>query len=127
MSKRIVYKNCKVAGKITDIEVTDSIFTKIAPIDEEGIDLGGLDVFPGLIDIHTHGSNGHSVYGVADEKLVNNVKELCKYFAKNGITNQIGIMLLRYRHKRTVHCISLSATGSSTLPNSLIQLFLLAR
>ena len=86
MSKRIVYKNCRVAGRITDLEVTDGIFTKIAPIDGEGIDLGGLEVFPGLIDIHTHGSNGHSVYGVADEKLVNNVKALCKYFAKNGIT-----------------------------------------
>ena len=86
MSKRIVYKNCRVAGALTDIEVTDGIFTKIAPIDEEGIDLGGLDVFPGLIDIHTHGSNGHSVYGVADEKLLKNVKDLCKYFAQNGIT-----------------------------------------
>ena len=86
MSKRIVYKNCRVAGALTDIEVTDGIFTKIAPIDEEGIDLGGLDVFPGLIDIHTHGSNGISVYGVAEDVFLDNVKSLSCYYAKNGIT-----------------------------------------
>ena len=86
MSKRIVYKNCRVAGKLTDIEVTDGIFTAIAPIDEDGIDLGGLDVFPGLIDIHTHGANGYSVYGVGADVFLDNVKAVSTYFAKNGIT-----------------------------------------
>ena len=86
MSKKIIYKNCRVNGTITDIEVTDGIFTAIGQLDREGIDLGGNDVFPGLIDIHTHGANGYSIYGVADEVLVENVKNACEYYAKNGIT-----------------------------------------
>ena len=86
MSKRIVYKNCRVNGTVTDIEVTDGIFTKIEPLNEEGIDLGGLDVFPGLIDIHTHGAYGYSIYGVSDDVIEENAKKVCEYFAKNGIT-----------------------------------------
>ena len=69
MSKRIVYKNCRVNGILTDLEVTDGIFTKIEPLNEEGIDLGGNDVFPGLIDIHTHGAYGYSIYGVSDDVI----------------------------------------------------------
>ena len=85
--KRIVYKNCKVGGVLTDIEVTDGIFTAIGALDDDGIDLSGNDVFPGLVDIHTHGSNGHSVYGVNDAVLVENLKNISTYFAKNGITS----------------------------------------
>ena len=78
--KRIIYKNCNINGKITDIEVTDGIFTGIEPTDECGIDLGGADVFPGLIDIHCHGANGHSVYGTEDHLLEENIKSICAYF-----------------------------------------------
>ena len=35
--KRIIYKNCKVDGRLTDIEVTDGIFTAIAPLCDDGI------------------------------------------------------------------------------------------
>lgn len=86
LSERIVYKNCRVGGKLVDLEITDGIFTAIGRLDREGIDLGGNDVFPGLIDIHTHGANGYSIYGVADEVLVENAKNICEYYAKNGIT-----------------------------------------
>ena len=85
--KKIIYKNCKVGGVLTDIEVTDGIFTAIGALDDDGIDLSGNDVFPGLVDIHTHGSNGHSVYGVNDAVLVENLKNISTYFAKNGITS----------------------------------------
>ena len=84
--KKIIYKNCKVGGILTDIEVTDGVISAIEVTDCDGIDLGGCDVFPGLIDIHTHGSNGHSIYGVDDESLIENVKSISRYFAKNGIT-----------------------------------------
>lgn len=87
MSKRIVYKNCKVNGILTDIEVTDGVFTAIKMLDEEGIDLGGNDVFPGLIDIHCHGANGYSIYGVEDDVVAVNMEKICEYYAKNGVTS----------------------------------------
>ena len=86
LSERIVYKNCRVGGKLVDLEITDGIFTAIGRLDREGIDLGGNDVFPGLIDIHTHGANGYSVYGVEDTVIERNVQEVSLYLAKNGIT-----------------------------------------
>ena len=84
--KKIIYKNCKVNGIITDIEVTGGKFTKIGKTDEEGIDLGGKDVFPGLIDIHCHGANGYSIYGVEDSMLDDGLRNVSIYYAKNGIT-----------------------------------------
>ena len=85
--KKIVYKNGKVDGRLVDIEVTDGKFSAIGKLEGDGIDLGGQDVFPGLIDIHTHGSNGHSIYGVADEVLVDNLNKISTYFAKCGVTS----------------------------------------
>lgn len=86
MSKRFIYKNCRVNGRLTDIEVTDGVFTAIKPMSEEGIDLGGNDVFPGLIDIHCHGANGYGVYSVEDAVLRENMQNVCRYYAQNGIT-----------------------------------------
>lgn len=86
MSNKIIYKNCRVNGTLTDIEITDGKFTAIELLGEDGIDLGGADVFPGLIDIHTHGANGCGVYGVGDERLAENIKKISMYFAQNGVT-----------------------------------------
>ena len=36
--KKIVYKNCRVNGTVTDIEVTDGRFTKIGKTDEDGVE-----------------------------------------------------------------------------------------
>ena len=77
--KKIVYKNCRVNGTVTDIEVTDGRFTKIGKTDEDGIDLGGKDVFPGLIDIHCHGANGYSVYGVEDSMIDEGLRNISIY------------------------------------------------
>ena len=86
MKERIIYKNAKVNGTLTDIEVTDGKFTAITHLDEDGIDLEGAEVFPGLIDIHCHGAYGGSVYGVDNEVLIDNIKKACRYLASNGIT-----------------------------------------
>jgi len=83
---KIIYKNCNVNGNITDIEVTDGVFSAIGPTEEDGIDLNGADVFPGLIDIHCHGSYGYSIYGVDDSLIEDALKNICAYYAKCGIT-----------------------------------------
>ena len=70
---RVIYKNCRVNGELTDIEVTDGRFSAIGHLNDDGIDLHGCDVFPGLVDIHTHGGGGYGVYGVDDAVLADNM------------------------------------------------------
>ena len=61
MKQKTIYKNGRLCGQAVDLEITDGKFTAIGRINEPGIDLGGLDVFPGLIDIHCHGAMGYDV------------------------------------------------------------------
>lgn len=79
--ERTVFKNAKLGGVLTDIEVIDGKFGKIGTIDENGIDLSGLDVFPGLIDIHCHGCLGNDAYYGFDK-----LSEMSIFMAKNGVT-----------------------------------------
>ena len=64
-----------------DFGVRDGKFSFIGKTEEEGIDLGGRDVFPGLIDIHCHGAVGYDVLGDASH-----LEEMSVFFAQNGIT-----------------------------------------
>ncbi len=80
MSKKI-YKNARLFGELADLEIADGKFQKIGKMTEDGIDLGGLDVFPGLVDIHCHGAVGLDA-GRGAEAL----ERMSIYFAENGIT-----------------------------------------
>lgn len=53
-----VFKNCVLDGEITDITVKDGVIAAVGKSEAEGIDVGGLDVYPGLVDIHCHGVIG---------------------------------------------------------------------
>ena len=81
MNRKIIYKNARVRGELVDLTVTDGKFTAIEHTDENGIDLGGRDVFPGLIDIHCHGAMGYDILG-SEEGL----ERMNCYFASRGIT-----------------------------------------
>lgn len=87
MSRRIIYKNCKLNGVLTNIEVKDGKFSAITSLPDDGIDLGGYEVFPGLIDIHTHGAVGCAVYGVDDSVIEGNLKKVSNYLASCGVTS----------------------------------------
>lgn len=54
-------KNAKLFGKITDIGIEDGKIAFIGKADSDGLDLGGLSVYPGLIDVHAHGCIGYDV------------------------------------------------------------------
>lgn len=82
MNEVIWYKNARLHGELVDIAVKDSKFAFIGKTESEGEDLGGLDVFPGLIDIHCHGAMGYDVLG-AD---VTHIEDISVYLAGNGIT-----------------------------------------
>jgi len=81
MTSRTVYKNVRLAGELTDLVVCDGRFAAIGKTVQNGIDLGGRDVFPGLIDIHCHGAMGYDMLGGEDQ-----LEKMTSYFASRGIT-----------------------------------------
>ena len=65
--------------------VEDGRFTEILPSDltEDGVDLQGSTVIPGLIDIHNHGNSGADFSDGDYEGLV----RMARYLAANGVTS----------------------------------------
>ena len=51
-------KNVNLYGEITDITVENGKIAAIGKTDAEGVDFGGARIFPGLIDVHSHGCIG---------------------------------------------------------------------
>lgn len=75
------YKNCKIGKALVDIEVCDGKIHSIGKTPNDGIDLQGADIFPGLIDIHCHGALGYDALGDTEHLEIMSI-----YFAKNGVT-----------------------------------------
>lgn len=53
-----IIKNVSLYGEITDITIENGKIAAIGKCDGEGIDFGGARIYPGLIDIHSHGCIG---------------------------------------------------------------------
>lgn len=79
--QRTVYKNACVDGKITDITVENGVFSNFTPTALPGIDLKGARVYPGLIDIHSHGCVGLDATNDPD-----GLETMALYQAEHGIT-----------------------------------------
>lgn len=77
----MIYKNARINGTLTDIEVENGKIKYIGELYADGYDLCGNDVYAGLCDIHTHGAVG---YDTMDGK---GLCEMSQYLAKNGITS----------------------------------------
>ncbi len=77
----MIFKNCNINGEITDIRTENGKLAEIGKLGGQGTDLGGAKVFPGLIDIHTHGCIGYDT--MDGDKLT----EMSEYLAKNGVTS----------------------------------------
>lgn len=78
----MILKNLTVKGEACDIFVENGRIVKLAPCDPalEGEDFGGAVAIPGLVDVHTHGCDGHDTMDARFE-------EMCAFLAKNGTTS----------------------------------------
>lgn len=87
--KRFIIKNGNVVFPNgvhkADILIEDGIIQKIGTIEEDydTVDADGLFVSPGLIDIHTHGGNGHDYM----EGTLEAFKEAASLHLKHGVTS----------------------------------------
>lgn len=77
-----VFKNARFNGETVDIVIEDGKFKSIGKCNEEGIDLQGAEIIPGLIDIHIHGSMNHDTMDMDVEGL----NTISLYLAKQGVT-----------------------------------------
>lgn len=53
-----IIKNVNLYGKVCDIGVESGKIAAIGKLDGDGVDFGGARIFPGLIDVHSHGCLG---------------------------------------------------------------------
>lgn len=67
-------------GENVDIEVQNGKITAVGQLEGEGLDLKGCKVYPGLIDIHTHGCIGY------DTMDGTHLEEMSEYIAGHGVT-----------------------------------------
>ncbi len=91
--KSILLKNVSAVlpeGKVEDLSILikDSLISKVSKENEnydagEIIDLAGLTVYPGFIDIHNHGAFGFDVNVSAKDDLI----EIGKFIASKGVTS----------------------------------------
>lgn len=75
-----VYKNGVLNGKNVDIITENGKFAYIGKTEKQGIELGGMEILPGFIDIHTHGCGG---YDTMDGKI----REMSELYAQSGVTS----------------------------------------
>lgn len=76
-----VYKNVKLCGELTDISVKDGKIAQIGKCDGAGVDMGGLEIYPGLIDVHCHGMLGFDTTDGEDR-----LAEMSDYLLAHGTT-----------------------------------------
>ncbi len=86
----MLFKNANIfteEGVFThgSFRVEDGKFTEILTSvpEEDGVDLAGAYVIPGLIDVHNHGNSGADFSDGDYEGLV----KMARYLAKNGVTS----------------------------------------
>ena len=74
-------KNAAVYGSICDIGIEEGKIAFIGKTDEDGTDLCGMRVYPGLVDVHSHGCIGYDTMDAEDH-----LREMAEFQLSNGTT-----------------------------------------
>ncbi len=77
-----IISNVRLGSLVTDIEVENGKIKRIGKNLGKGTDFGGMRIFPGLIDIHSHGAVGLDTMDEGDV-----LEELSVFMLKNGTTS----------------------------------------
>lgn len=77
----MLYKNALIDGQKVDILVENGKIQKIGTIEGAGINLNGKKVYPGLIDIHSHGCIGY------DTMDGDSLEKMSLFMAEKGVTS----------------------------------------
>lgn len=75
-----IYKNALLKNEYIDICVENGKISFIGKIEEDGIDLKGNKILPGLIDIHSHGCGGF-------DTMDGEIERMALVYADNGTTS----------------------------------------
>ncbi len=79
----MILKNVILNNQKVDIAINDGVISSIGQTEEDGIDLNGLFIYPGLIDIHTHGCMGF------DTMDGGSFSQMSDFMFKNGVTSYL--------------------------------------
>ena len=105
-----VYKNAVINNELTDIIVENGKFLSLVKTDLQGIDLKGNKVYPGLIDIHTHGCTGFDAMDCT-------LEEMSDYHAKHGVTTWYPTtMTASFEALKAVSDIEISKIKGANIP-----------
>ncbi len=106
-----IYKNLKLYDESVDIIIENGKIAEIGKNEESGIDCEGLNVYPGLFDIHLHGCGG---YDTMDK---GGLSHIAKIEAKNGTTSFLPTtMTVSMEDIKAITDISLENTTGAKIP-----------
>ena len=72
-----------------DILIKEGKILDMGNLQQEGTDLSGKTVIPGLWDIHTHGGFGHDF----NEANAEQMEEILHFYARNGVTSVLATVM----------------------------------
>lgn len=108
---KLILKNCRVKEKLTDVVIADGKIVQVGCCPENGTDMGGKKLYPGLFDIHAHGLCGYDTMDGFEQ-----IAEMSYELAKRGTTSWLPTtMTVDFdKIKNTVN--NLPVTKGSNLP-----------
>ncbi|MBR2930048.1 MAG: N-acetylglucosamine-6-phosphate deacetylase [Clostridia bacterium] len=72
-------KNVCLDGRLTDIGIENGKIAAIGSLEGEGVDFGGAEIYPGLIDTHSHGCVGEDTMG-------GDISKMARWQLSQGVT-----------------------------------------
>lgn len=103
--ERVIYKNIKIGGVLTDLIAEDGVIAYIGKTDEEGYDGKGLTARAGLFDVHIHGLVGEDAVG-------GDLDKMSLVLAREGITSWLPTLSPYSFEEMEATCAKVSKKGA---------------